>query len=106
MLTKMRNTIKSNKAKFYLASCTMASTLILNTATARAADGTESIDRFIEFACNWLVKIGGVIGIVGGVMFALGWQREDSEGKSRGLLVVMTGAMLAAIGKSPDIFNF
>lgn len=69
-------------------------------------DGTGSIDTFVTAICKWLVKIGVVVAMVGGVMFALGWQREDSEGKSRGLLTLMAGFMVAAIGASPSAFGF
>ena len=70
-----------------------------------AASNTESIDSFINFACDWLTKIGGVIALVGGVMFALGWQREDAEGKSRGLMTLMAGFMLVAIAQSKNLFG-
>lgn len=72
--------------------------------TVYAAD-TSSIDKFITFACDWLKKIGAVVMLVGGVMFALGWQREDAEGKTRGLQTLMAGAMVVALGASPDIFG-
>ena len=48
---------------------------------------------------------GGVVGLVGGVLFALGWQRDDAEGKSRGLMALMAGFMLIAIAQAPDIFG-
>lgn len=70
-----------------------------------ADSDTSTIDKFVDFACSWLIKIGFVVMLVGGVMFALGWQREDAEGKTRGLTTLMAGAMVAAIGKSPDIFG-
>ena len=74
-------------------------------ATATIKMVTESIDSFINFACDWLTKIGGVIALVGGVMFALGWQREDAEGKSRGLMTLMAGFMLVAIAQSKNLFG-
>ena len=80
-------------------------TLILAEARVFANSNTSSIDSFINFACDWLTKIGGVIALVGGVMFALGWQREDAEGKSRGLMTLMAGFMLVAIAQSKGLFG-
>ena len=67
--------------------------------------GTGSIDTFIQFVCDWLVKIGGVVMLVGGVMFALSWQREDAEGKSRALMTLMAGGMVIGIGASKYLFG-
>ena len=66
---------------------------------------TSSIDGFITFICDWLLKIGGVVALVGGVMFALGWQRDDAEGKSRGLMTMMAGFMVIAISQSKGLFG-
>ena len=79
--------------------------LLPATSVFAAGSNTQSIDKFVDFACDWLFKIGGVVMLVGGVMFALGWQREDAEGKTRGLQTLMAGAMVAALGKAPDIFG-
>lgn len=38
-------------------------------------------------------------------MFALGWQREDAEGKSRGLMTLMAGFMLVAIAQTKNLFG-
>lgn len=67
------------KNKLSILSGTILSTFILAQSRVYAASNTESIDGFITFACDWLTKIGGVVALVGGVMFALGWQREDAE---------------------------
>lgn len=66
---------------------------------------TSSLDNFIDFACSWLKKIGGAVMLVGGVMFALGWQREDAEGKSRGLMTLLAGGMIVAIGSAKGLFG-
>lgn len=71
-----------------------------------AADAnTQQIDQFIDFACSWLSKIGGVVAMVGGIMFALAWQREDAEGKSKALFSLMAGFMLIAISQGRAIFG-
>lgn len=93
------------KEKMSVIGTTAMGTLIIAQSRVLAASNTESIDSFINFACDWLTKIGGVIALVGGVMFALGWQREDSEGKSRGLMTLMAGFMLVAIAQSKNLFG-
>lgn len=99
--------IKNNKIieRLIIMLGSLSSTLIITSAKVYGASNTESIDLFINFACDWLTKIGGVIALVGGVMFALGWQREDAEGKSRGLMTLMAGFMLVAIAQSKNLFG-
>lgn len=80
--------------------------LLFSTTKVSAADSnTDSIDGFIVFVCDWLLKIGGVVALVGAVMFALGWQREDADGKSRGLMTMMAGFMIVAISQSKGLFG-
>lgn len=104
-MKKVKNIFKNLKEKFTIIGTTTMGTLILAEAKVFANSNTESIDSFIDFACDWLTKIGGIIALVGGVMFALGWQREDAEGKSRGLLTLMAGFMLVAIAQSKGLFG-
>jgi len=101
-LIKIKNEIKE---RLTILGGSFIATLILFNSKVLATSNTSSIDGFINFACDWLTKIGGVIGLVGGVMFALGWQREDAEGKSRGLMTLMAGFMLVAIAQSKGLFG-
>lgn len=80
-ILKNNKTLKKIKEKLTVIGATITSTFMLANSRVLAASNTGSIDEFINFACDWLTKIGGVIALVGGVMFALGWQREDSERK-------------------------
>ena len=105
MLEKIKNLFRKLREKVAVIGTTAMGTLILAETRVFAASNTESIDSFINFACDWLTKIGGVIALVGGVMFALGWQREDAEGKSRGLMTLMAGFMLVAIAQSKNLFG-
>ena len=104
-MKKIKNLFRKLREKVAVIGTTAMGTLILAETRAFAASNTESIDSFINFACDWLTKIGGVIALVGGVMFALGWQREDAEGKSRGLMPLMAGFMLVAIAQSKNLFG-
>lgn len=104
--SKFADKFKSKSVKIYAGFCGIAGTMLLSYFPAYAAEGsgTEKIDKFIEFAKDWLVKIGGVIGLVGGVMFALSWQRDDAEGKSKALMTIMAGLMLIAVAQSSSMF--
>ena len=104
-MKKIKNLFRKLRDKVADIGTTAMGTLILAETRVFAASNTESIDSFINFACDWLTKIGGVIALVGGVMFALGWQREDAEGKSRGLMTLMAGFMLVAIAQSKNLFG-
>ena len=101
----MRKLFNKIKEKAVTAGSTIIGAITIFETKVFAASNTESIDSFINFACDWLTKIGGVIALVGGVMLALGWQREDAEGKSRGLMTLMAGFMLVAIAQSKNIFG-
>lgn len=104
-MKRAKNLFRKLKEKIILIGTTVMGSLILTESRVFADSNTQSIDSFINFACDWLTKIGGVIALVGGVMFALGWQREDAEGKSRGLMTLMAGFMLVAIAQSKNIFG-
>ena len=102
----MRRKIKKINNRIKILSGYLVSVFfILSNKVYAAGSNTGSIDSFINFACEWLTKIGGIVALVGGVMFALGWQREDAEGKSRGLMTLMAGFMLVAIAQSKNLFG-
>lgn len=108
-MNKLKNNIMKNKGKYAkivsMIWCFLLMTAMFSMTVFGAGANTGTIDRFISFVCEWLIKIGAVVMMVGGVMFALGWQREDADGKTRGLQTLMAGAMVAAIGASPSIFG-
>lgn len=58
--------------------------------------GTQVITNFVNQINTWLIAIGGVVVLVGIIQFALSFQREDSEGKSRALMTIMAGALVAS----------
>lgn len=70
-MKKIKKLLKNLREKFTVIGTSAMGTLILAESRVFAASNTGSIDEFINFACDWLTKIGGVIALVGGVMFAL-----------------------------------
>lgn len=102
ILLKVKKAVKKTVSSLNVIVCS----LILSTNSVYAAgSNTSSIDGFISFVCDWLLKIGGVVALIGAVMFALGWQRDDAEGKSRGLMTMMAGFMVIAISQSKGLFG-
>lgn len=105
LFSKLFNKAKEKSTHIYAVFCGAATPMLLSYSRVYAdGSGTEKIDKFIDFACDWLVKIGGTIGLVGGVMFALSWQRDDAEGKSKALMTIMAGLMLIAVAQTRSIF--
>lgn len=102
LVVKVKNSFKKVVSSLNILLCS----LILSTTSVHAENSnTSSIDGFITFVCDWLLKIGGVVALIGAVMFALGWQREDAEGKSRGLMTMMAGFMVVAISQAKGLFG-
>lgn len=106
-MNKIKQFIDVNKNKLMVTG-TLVGTALTSNLNAYAAINTDTstIDTFIDFIADWMVKIGGAVALVGGIMFALAFQREDSEGKTRGLQTIMAGLMAAAIAvASKSLFN-
>ena len=105
-MKKLIEKVKTSRKKIVSLSNIVLMSLILGTTPVYdAGSNTSSIDGFITFVCDWLLKIGGVVSLVGGVMFALSWQRDDAEGKSRALMTLMAGGMVMAISASRNLFG-
>lgn len=104
-MNKIKQTIIRNKNK--LLTCGVLTALApVSTSFAALETDTKTIDTFIDFVVAWVIKIGGAVALIGGIMFALAFQREDSEGKTRGLQTIMAGLMAAAIAvASKELFG-
>lgn len=53
---------------------------------------------------TWGKRLGGVVLFVGGIMFGLGWKREDADGKSQGVSTMIAGAIVIALCETIDTF--
>ena len=103
-MKKLKN-LKSQITKIWIGLNTQFIIGLTMMQCAFAENGTGSVDKFQEFICSWVIKIGGFITFVGGIMFAVSWARQDAEGKSNALFVLMAGFMVAGIGAAPSIFG-
>ena len=101
LLNGLINKMKEGGMRLYGAYCGIMSAFLVSYCNVYAdGSGTDKIDKFIQFAKDWLIKIGGIVAMVGGVMVALSWQRDDAEGKSKALMTIMAGLMLVAVAET------
>ena len=56
-MKRIRNLFKKLKERIVVIGTTAMATLLVAESRAFAASNTESIDSFINFACDWLTKI-------------------------------------------------
>lgn len=80
-MKKIKELLKKVKTKFSVISTTIVGTLILAESRVLADSNTQSIDSFINFACDWLTKIGGVIALVGRCNVRAGMAKRRCRGK-------------------------
>lgn len=91
---------------FILASAYYTQPVVVFADGAKKTDaGTNVIDNLVKnWLADWLTQIGGVVMLIGGIQFALAWQRQDSESKSSAMLTVMAGAMIAGLSTAYTMF--
>ena len=80
-MKKIKKLLKKLKEKFTVIGTTAMGTMILAESRVLAASNTDSIDGFINFACDWLTKIGGVIALVGRSNVCIGMAKRRCRGK-------------------------
>lgn len=98
-MEKLVNWLKDKKTHMTMA-MTLAYANFTMPASIYAADGAGTADftHLLEtWLKPWLSQIGGVVMLIGGIQFALAWQRQDSESKSNAMLTVMAGAMITGL---------
>lgn len=67
--------------------------------------GQTQFEDLINFFATWIGRIGGVIALVGAVMFGLAYKSEDPEGKQRGVTTMVSGIIVFAISQAADFFT-
>jgi len=80
--------------------------LSLVTIPAFAESGATSADSFIDTVVDllkkWIPRLGGMIVVVGGIQFGIGFKDDNADGKTRGMQCMVGGAIVAAIGALVD----
>lgn len=70
-----------------------------------ADDGSGNFNNFIQFLAGWLIKIGAVVAMIGGIQIAIGFKQDDPDAKVRGVMTLAAGFMVVGIGNAPSIFG-
>ena len=62
-------------------------------------------ETVINFFIKWFRRVGAVVALVGGIMFALAIKNNDAEQKQQGLMTMIAGFAVVAICVGASMFN-
>jgi hypothetical protein len=86
----------------------MACAMLMGTTVFAAGGNPSNVDTLWQTIASlvetWVTRLGGVVMLVGGVMFGLGWKSDDAEQKSRGVSTMIAGAIVIAIAALTGTF--
>lgn len=83
----------------------MACAMLMGTTVFAAGNNVDTLWQTIaSLVETWVTRLGGVVMLVGGVMFGLGWKSDDAEQKSRGISTMIAGAIVVAIAALTGTF--
>ena len=60
-------------------------------------DAEQGFSSIVDFFVTWIQKVGGLVALVGGIMFCLAIKNNDAEQKQSGLLTLVAGFAVIAI---------
>lgn len=92
-----------DKHSTHIAVCMMV--VMAMSATVFATAGVDTLwNQIASLIETWVTRLGGVVMLVGGIMFGLGWKSDDAEQKSRGISTIIAGAIVVAVAALTGTF--
>lgn len=86
---------KVNKFKISVLTALMS---IMSAINVYAVDGEAQYDNVVSWILGWVGKIGILVTIYGAVQIASSFSTEDAGQRRKGILELISGLMLLAIG--------
>lgn len=74
-------------------------------AFADDVDPDAMFNNTVGFFATWIGRIGLVVAFIGAVMFGLAIKNDDADGKTRGLMTLISGIVVFAVTKALDLFG-
>ena len=62
-----------------------------------SSSADDSFDKVIQFFIKWMARVGLVVALVGGIMFALAIKDNNADQKTLGLYTMVAGFAVAAL---------
>ena len=88
----------------FILTAIMAVTCAVVFAEETLPDAETLWDTLAGLIKTWVTRLGGVVMLIGGIMFGLGWQQDDSARKTAGLTTVIAGAIVIVIAQLTGTF--
>ena len=82
--------------KFYVISMMI---LLMTSVSSICASATSEAawTQVKTFISTWVLRLGGAVIVVGLIFFGMGFLRDDPDARTRGIQVVIGGAIVAAV---------
>lgn len=77
--------------------CMMCSTVFATNTGINNATADSIWNTVIDTLFTWVLRLGIVTAVVGGVLVGIGWQSDDPTRKTNGFHTIIAGVIIAAV---------
>lgn len=71
--------------------------VVMSTGIVHATDAETMWNAVMNLIKTWVIRLGLVVVLVGGIMFGLGFKNDDAEAKTRGVNTMIAGGIVTAV---------
>lgn len=77
--------------------CVLFVCLMVSGVAGAAPDADQMWIAVVGAIQKWVNRLGAVVMLIGGIMFGLGWQRDDASAKSAGVTTMIAGGIVLTV---------